>query len=61
MTIADMCKRHTELNVLVCCLSRVKKEQSTMVWKTTGGFRVPHAAFTHRCWKIFGVEKFLCV
>ena len=25
MTIADMCKRHTELNILVCCLSRVRK------------------------------------
>ena len=25
MKITDMCKRHTELNVLVCCLSCVRK------------------------------------
>jgi len=25
VTIADMCKQHTELNVLVCCSSRVRK------------------------------------
>jgi len=25
VTITDMCKRHTELNVLICCLSRVRK------------------------------------
>ena len=46
MTIADMCKRHTELNVLVCCLSR-EKEQSKMGWKATDGFHVPQQSYMY--------------
>jgi len=58
MTITDMCKRHTELNVLVCCLSRVRKRT------IYDGFMYPSRAIltlSLRGWKIFGAEKLSCV
>ena len=63
-----MCKWHTELKVLVCCLS--EKEQSMMVWKTTDGFHVPQQSYPNFVtlalknfwrWKIFVCLIFVIV
>ena len=56
MTIADMCKRHTELNVLVCCLSRVRKRTIYDALEDHGWVACTPAELSSL--RHFGVEKF---
>ena len=56
VTIADMCKRHTELNVLVCCLSRVRKR--TIYDGLEDHRRVSCTPAELSSLRHFGIEKF---
>jgi len=56
VTIVDMCKRHTELNVLVCCLSCVRKRTIYDDLEDHGRVSCTPAELSSLCH--FGVEKF---
>ena len=59
VTMADMCKQHTELNVLVCCLSCVRKRTTYDSLEDTDGFHVPQQSYPH--FVILALKNFVCL